>query len=97
MIRPNKNKLAPYSPGESIWQATSIHPNPRFFKYRWQIYTADSPWEGPEFFEKAPRFSIYEAMTLIEKLRDTAQTHIVYNQRLPRSGPGVPFDPESER
>jgi len=34
-------------------------------------------------------------MTLIEKLRDTA--HIVYNQRLPRSGPGVPFDPESER
>ena len=98
MILPNKRSLARWSrKGPSIEQGTSIHPKPRFYKYLWQIYTADSPWENDEFFEKAPRLCTHDAMRTISALAEAGKAHIVYNYHLPRRGPEVPFDFESAR
>lgn len=97
MISPNRRILAGLARGIGLSQATRIHPKPRFFKYLWQIYTADSPWEGDDFFANAPRLCTHDAARLVDSLMEARQPHIIYNRRLPRVGPGVPFDPESPR
>ena len=74
-----------------------IHPNPRYYKYLWQIYTADSPWEEEAFFANTPPICTHDAMKMIEKLDEAGQQYIVYNYSLPRREPGAPFDFESAR
>ena len=97
MLRPNRKNLANRDAGSGIWQSTSIHLNAQYYKYRWQIYTADSPWEEEVFFANAPQLCTHDAMMTVEKLSAAGQSYIVYNQRLPRRGPGVPFELTSAR
>ena len=74
-----------------------MHPEPRFYKYLWQIYTADSHWENCAFFDNAQKLCTHDAMRTIKALVEAGKAHIVYNHHLPRRGPGVPFDFESPR
>ena len=97
MISPNRAFFDRHEPGTGFSQATHMNPNPRFFKYLWRIYTADSPWEGDDFFANAPWLCTHDAMRMIESLSKAGQSHIIYNCRLPRAGPDVPFDFESPR
>ena len=95
MFRPNRANLARLATERGAWAATSMHPNPRYYKYLWQIFTTDSPCEDGAFFANAPRLCTHEAMVLIERLTERRQRYAVYNRRLPRGGPGVPFDFQS--
>ena len=97
MLSPNRKTLARREPGIGLWQATHIHPNRRSFKYLWQIYTIDSPWEDDQFFANAPVLCTHDAMRTIEALAEAGQAYLVYNRRLPRRGADVPFDPEHPR
>jgi hypothetical protein len=74
-----------------------FHFQPRFFKHYWRIYTPDLPWEGKEFFDHAPALSTAAYLDLAERYRQEGRSYIVYGFKRPRTGPGVPFDPNSER
>ena len=74
-----------------------IHPNPRYYKYLWWIYTEDSLWEDQAFFDHSPKLCTHDAMVWIETLKMAGQTFIVYNESLPRRGAGVPLDFNSAR
>lgn len=70
--------------------AQGMHPNPRFYKYYWHVFSRDSKFEGAEFFARC-RMSTYEALNEIAKLKKAGKTYIIYNRSLPRSGPDTPF------
>ena len=70
--------------------AVYLHPNPHFWKYKWNIFHDKSP-EGKQFF-KTPELSTKEAMDLIESLKSHDKGCLIYNRRLPRQGMDVPFD-----
>ena len=99
MIMPNRKNLAIHSADGHIWlgQYAHMHPNPRFFKYLWRIFTADTPWENAEFFRTAPRLCTHDAMAMMDALWEARQPQIIYNQRLPRKDLALPFDWTSER
>jgi hypothetical protein len=69
-----------------------MHPNPRFYKYYWRIFTFESPWEGPDFFERATELSTFYAMRLINKYHENRMSCLVYNRRAVRLDPVAPWD-----
>jgi len=69
-----------------------LNPDPRRYKYYWQVLTLNSKWEGDEFFENAPRLSIAAYMELMEKLKKEGQPAFVYNSKRLREGHGMPLD-----
>lgn len=68
-----------------MWNATGLHPNPRFYKYTWHILWRGSPMEGAAFFRMEP-LATKAAFDLIESLRKQGEPFIVYNHRHPRLG-----------
>ena len=68
-----------------------MHPNPRFYKYYWHVFSRSSVYEGEEFFEKC-KMSTYEAAKEMKRLEKSGETFIVFNYSLPRSGPDTPFN-----
>lgn len=66
--------------------------NPRHYKYFWQVFIADTPFEGDEFFERAPRLcnAAFEKET--ERLFSQGMSCLVYGFRLPRRDPASPWD-----
>jgi len=77
---------------ERISFAQGVHPNPRFYKYYWRVFHADSPFVGVNFFRQCERICTYEAMNLIKRLQEKGRGYIIYNVRFPRAGDDVPFD-----
>jgi hypothetical protein len=61
------------------------------------LYGEDSQWEDQQFFDHSPRLCTYDAMVMIDGLRQAGRSYIVYNEGLPRCGEGVPFDRDSAR
>lgn len=83
--------------GHSLSYASALHPIPAFYKHHWQIFTLDSPWEGQEFFDKAPRLSTAICMQCLEELNDRQLLYILYGSKRPRRFEAMPFDPASAR
>ena len=66
--------------------------DPRWYKYVWQIWTPDSPLEGPEFFQHGPRYCTARFHEAQVRLLGTGVSGFIYNRQLPRRGLGKPFD-----
>ena len=76
----------------SISFAQAMHPNPRFYKYRWWVFWEGSPCEGSEFLEQKYSLCTADFMSLTEKLRLDGKLHFIYNKQYPRHEEGVtPF------
>lgn len=65
---------------------TILHPNPKLRKYYWRVFTADTPWEGDEFFRHAPMLCTAEYKTFTRRYREEGVSYLVYNYSLPRLG-----------
>lgn len=76
---------------KGVLYSQRIHPNPRFYKYYWHVFSRSSVYEGEEFFEKC-RMSTYEAAKEMKRLERAGETFMVFNYSLPRSGPDTPFN-----
>lgn len=74
--------------------ASFMHPNPRFYKYRWQIYTENCEWEGGDFFENAPQYCTAACMARLQALDVPGVKYLLYNYIYPRRFEGMPFDPQ---
>ncbi|QIE22937.1 hypothetical protein [Caballeronia sp. SBC2] len=70
----------------------SLNPNPRVYKYYWQVFTMESEWEGRDFFANAPELSIAAYLELERKLRREGRQAFVYNTKRLRLGHGLPLD-----
>ena len=93
MLRPTKINLAKSRVGISFCSGDySLNPNRRVYKYYWQVFTEDSPWEDSEFFANAPKLSIAAYMTLVEELKLRGKPAFVYNSKRLREGHGLPLD-----
>lgn len=81
--------------GPGIWFCSgdySLNPNRRAYKYYWQVFTLDAPWEGPAFFTNAPSLSIAKFAALEEGLRREGKSAYVYSRKYLREGHGLPLD-----
>ena len=75
--------------------AKNMHPNPRWWKYQWQVFHQSSK-EGREFFS-TQKLSTHAAMNLIRELVEKEEGYILYNSRQPRNGKNTPFDLTHEK
>ena len=91
MLSPTKEHL---SKDGGIWfcDGTRVHPNPRLYKYYWQVFTIDSEHEGYEFFKNAADLSIAAYFALIKQLRLEKKSAMIYNFKLLRHNHGLPLD-----
>jgi len=97
MIQPTRNNFfRTAGKNQQVWCGSFIHPNPKLYKYYFQVYTPDLPWEGSDFFENAPRLCAAELKTLMDQFRAERRSCFIYNVRRPRAG-ATPFDRSSER
>ena len=71
--------------------AQNMHPNARFYKYSWQVFSRSSEYEGKEFLKKCV-LSTYEAFKEMDRLDKAGEPYMVYNGSSPRSGPDTPFN-----
>ena len=69
----------------------NMHPNPKFYKYYWHVFSRRSKFERKEFFDKC-QLSTYEANNEFKLLRKTGEPYIIFNHSLPRKGPDAPFN-----
>ncbi|MFM2007134.1 MAG: hypothetical protein RLZZ09_2789 [Pseudomonadota bacterium] len=76
------------------WNAQSIHPNPRYYKYYWWVFWRGSPCDGEDFLTPAYWLPTKLAFELMGQLDREGQPYWVYNRQLPRLDPASPFDPE---
>jgi hypothetical protein len=90
---PNFAELVAGPSGESSSYAQRMHPDPRFYKYRWWVFWRDSVCDGRAFLHDQYSMSTAEAMALIEELSQRNESHWLYNKIQPRDEPGVtPFN-----
>lgn len=89
-----------FETGESIWQGDAIHDNPRFFKYRWRIWKAETAFARPGFLEsELPQgrfsthvFSFADAMRRVSELYRTKTPMIVHSEPRKRIALETPWD-----
>jgi hypothetical protein len=70
----------------------TLHPNPRFYKHYWQVFTPQCGLEGDLFFEKAPMLCTHDFLKTLEELQAAGQSCMVYEWTRPRKDPNNPFD-----
>lgn len=92
MLRPTKEEFQRWRGTGLAFFGTYLHPNPKLYKYTWQIWTPDSPLEGSEFFEQGPRYSTAKYREIEKQMFNAGVSGFVYNRQLPRLGIGKPFD-----
>jgi hypothetical protein len=83
--------------GYSYSYASFMHPNPRFYKYYWWVFTLESEREGRDFLDKTPPLSTAAYIKVLEEVNRKGGICIIYNRHKPRRFDGMPFDPESDR
>lgn len=84
--------------GRTIYTGTRfVHANPRFYKYYWFLFTAESKEEGGDFFAEHNRLTHAQVEQEHQRLSEKGLEVWVYNQRLHRIGDGSPFDEASLR
>lgn len=96
MRAPDKAMLQRCTVG-GVSYALCLHPNPRFYKHHWQVFTKDSPWEGEEFMQRSPRLSTAACMQRLAELELTGEPYVLYGGKRPRRFDGMPFDPKVAR
>ena len=74
-----------------------MHPNPRFYKYYWWVFTAQSKLEGAAFLSKENRIPYAEYIKIREKIAYEKGVAIIRKEWHPRRGPGTPFNPQAEK
>ncbi|GAB7521540.1 hypothetical protein [Paraburkholderia sp. 2C] len=92
MLQPTREDFARWGETGLAFFGTHLHPNPRLYKYIWQIWTPESPLEGAEFFVQGPRYSTALFQQIEKQINDAGLSGFIYNRRLPRLGPDKPFD-----
>lgn len=70
--------------------AMGVHPNPRWWKYRWRVFHLGTP-QGRAFFY-TQRLSTHKAMKLIRELEAKDEGYVLYNYCQPRIGNDTPFN-----
>jgi hypothetical protein len=73
--------------GSGGWliSGSKMHRNPRFFKYRWQIFWRDSPRKGANFLAMEP-LATKEALELMDWLSHRNEPYMYSNTRSRRRG-----------
>jgi len=66
--------------------------NPRHYKYFWQVFSLESPFEGGEFLQHAPGLCNAQFDAEIARLQGRGLSCMVYGWRLPRKDPSNPWD-----
>jgi hypothetical protein len=91
---------------QSIWVgANLVHPNPHFFKYTWQIWTAAEavaddwrmqgrarPWR-----ETTPELCFFDAIARMRRLFTNRECFLVVNYPHKRDDPEAPWDAAAVR
>lgn len=71
--------------------------NPRLWKYYWQVFSAESPWEGDEFFRLAPQLCIADLEKEVGRLMALSQSCMIYGIRRPRADSANPWNMANQR
>jgi hypothetical protein len=69
MMMPTRENWARRAPERLDFYGQYLHPNPRFYKYKWQVWTPDRELEGGAFFQSGPRLSTAQFMALQGEMR----------------------------
>jgi len=69
----------------------SLYGDPRHYKCLWQVFSPESPYEGDEFFERAPRLCCAAFEPEVARLVAQGMSCLVYGVRLPRRDPANPW------
>lgn len=77
--------------------ASGIHPNPKWFKYFWWIFTAESPIDGHSFLCDDNKLSFFEFEKELERVKSLGLEAWIYNTKLYRLGEDSPFDEQKLR
>jgi hypothetical protein len=72
----------------SAYATPGVHSNPRFYKYFWRVFWEESPCEGEKFLSTNP-LRTFEAIELIDRLRQAGKVHLIFVDRLPREGVSI--------
>ena len=96
---PNFNDLREMNAENPVGRscAMGVHPNPRFYKYYWWVFWAQSPIDGFAFFDDSNRLNTAAAIDLMDELSAKGEGYLLYNRRVPRRDPANPFDLQSPR
>lgn len=70
----------------------NMHPNPRYYKYYWHVFSKDSEVEGKAFLGDKYLLSTYEANKEVNRLNRLGLPYMLYNYSLPREGDDTPFN-----
>ena len=73
---------------------SGVHPNPTFYKYYWWVFWNESPVDGREFLSDQYRLSTAAALQLFNSLKERNEPCWLYNDKVPRRGSTIPFDPQ---
>jgi hypothetical protein len=80
--------LSKFGNGGWLISGCHMHPNPRLYKYKWQIYWRDSPREGSSFLEMEP-MATEKALVLMDWLKSKNEPYLISNTRLRRRGVAI--------
>lgn len=96
MVIPTFEKLADLTAlnGPKIYFAgcSTVHPNPKLYKYYWWIFTQQSLTEGSEFLSDDNRLCISDFNKQLSYCRSNNVSAYIYNQRLYRFDKQLPWD-----
>lgn len=71
--------------------------NPRFYKYHWQVFSLECPWEEADFFRHAPILCNADCEKEVQRLIARKLSCMIYGFRRPRRDPANPWDLNSPR
>jgi hypothetical protein len=72
--------------------SSTMSSRPRLYKYLWQIFTSESPWENEDFFRHTPYLCTAALLCEIQRLTNAGHSCIIYGITRPRKGSGAPWD-----
>lgn len=81
---------------ESLWQGTYPHDNPRFYKSKWKVFTAEHVDPENDWWEQdVPWLSLAVAMERISLLHAAGTQMLIRNDVIKRIGPETPWNDAS--
>ena len=89
-----------FRPNTCVWQGAPIHDNPRFFKYDWRIWTAETAIirEGESLKgiraqrDAAPKYHFADAMQRVGALYRSSTPFIIASYARKRIAPETPWN-----
>ena len=77
--------------------ARNIHPNQKWYKYYFWIFTAESPIDGHSFLSDENKLTFSEFESELKRVKSLGLEAWVYNVKLHRLGDDSPFDEQKLR